>query len=423
MQDGWVENKLYSTRFLNGIKKIKMPTFVSYTLLALLALSLPVFAETGSVTNRDHLSKAFQNAKRIGNDVYSIAGTKSKSKEKGTDAMLAELGDDDVLVSIEGWDTLKWGLLRRHVEVLCAGIANRPEMRLEGNTAMRRIANQEILRKLLKEYLEHAVLAVEAKRIGITVKPEEFEKYRAMAKEGYAQRGETGKALLSLMESGESFYEHNLTNALYWQAYKTQELAPLCQTDDKEIEKMIRIRHSANVSCVTTNLYKKTLIAEIQKKLNGGMEFGEAAEKWSDCESSLTRGVVMDAMEEHPERFEKGELPEAVEAALSQLKEGETSGIIETPTAWYIVRLLKRNISKDDEDSTVEIAQIMLEKEMLEPEFSPAQARNYIETIKMRAVLKATFYDLVKKVKIDSKIPLWDPAGSDASRRRIKRIK
>jgi hypothetical protein len=113
-------------------------------------------------------------------------------------------------------------------------------------------------------------------------------------------------------------------------------------------------------------LYKKTLIAEIQTKLNGGMEFGEAAEKWSDCESSLTRGVVMDAMEEHPERFEKGELPEAVEAALSQLKEGETSGIIETPTAWYIVRLLKRNISKDDEDSTVEIAQIMLEKEMLE---------------------------------------------------------
>ena len=65
----------------------------------------------------------------------------------------------------------------------------------------------------------------------------------------------------------------------------------------------------------------------------------------------------------------------------------------------------------------------MLEKEMLEPEFSPAQARKYIETIKMRAVLKATFYDLVKKVKIDSKIPLWDPAGSDASRRRIKRIK
>ena len=85
--------------------------------------------------------------------------------------------------------------------------------------------------------------------------------------------------------------------------------------------------------------------------------------------------------------------------------------------------MLKRNVSKDDEDPTVEIAQIMLEKEMLEPEFSPKQARKYIETIKMRAVLKTTFYDLVKKVKIDSKIPLWDSADSGARRRRIKRVK
>lgn len=402
---------------------IKMSDLFSYVLLAVLTFSCSVCAETGVVTNRDHLSKAFQNAKRIGDDVYSIAGTKGQSRAKGTDAMLAELGDDDVLVSIEGWDSLKWGLLRRHVEVLCKGFDSRPEMRAEGNTAMRKIANQEILRKLLKEYLEHAVFAVEAKRIGITVKHEEFEKYRALAREGYAQMGETGKALLSLMESGESFYEHNLTNALYWQAYKTQELAPLCGTDDAEIAKMIRIRHSANVSCVATNLYKKTLIAEIQDKLKGGMEFGDAAEKWSDCDSSLTRGVMMDAMNEHPERFDKGELPEAVETAVNGLKEGEMSGIIETPTAWHIVRLLKRNVSKDDEDPTVEIAQIMLEKEMLEPELSPVQARKYIESIKMRYALKEMFYDLVKKVKIDSKIPLWDSAESGARRRRIKRVK
>ena len=399
-----------------------MSDFFAYTLVAILTLPWSVCAETGVVTNRDYLSKAFQQAKRINKDVYSIAGTKAPRKEKSTDAILAELGDDDVLVSIEGWDSLKWGLLRRHVEVLCRGVEDRPEMRMEGNSAQRKVAYQKYLRKLLKEYLEHAVFAVEAKRIGITVKPEEFEKYRAIAREGYAQRGETGKALLSLMEGGESFYEHNLTNALYWQAYKTQELVPLCRTDEAEIAKMIQIRHSANVSCVTTNLYKKTLIAEIQDKLKGGMEFGEAAEKWSDCESSLTCGVMMDAMDEHPERFEKGELPEAVEAAISRLKEGETSGIIETPDAWRIVRLLKRNVSKDDEDSTVEIAQIMLEKEMLEPELSPEQARKSIETIKMKAMLKAMFYDLVTKVKIDSKIPLWDSADS-TRRRRVKRIK
>ena len=48
------------------------------------------------------------------------------------------------------------------------------------------------------------------------------------------------------------------------------------------------------------------------------------------------------------------------------------------------------------------------------------------EGLKIGALTKLRtleFSDLVKKVKIDSKIPLWDSADSGARRRRIKRIK
>ena len=67
--------------FFMESRPIKMSNFFSYVFLVVLTLSCSVCAETGVVTNRDHLSKAFQNAKRIGDNVYSIAGTKGQRRE------------------------------------------------------------------------------------------------------------------------------------------------------------------------------------------------------------------------------------------------------------------------------------------------------------------------------------------------------
>lgn len=399
-----------------------MSNFKPHTLSVLLLLSFSVCAQTVAPKPQSGISRAFDNARQVGRNVYSMTGKKPAAAETSTESILSKLKDDDVLVEIEGWDSLKWGLLRRHVEVLCAAI-DRPDMQMEGNAAVKKIAYNMRLRKLLKDYMEHAVFAVEAKRIGITVAPEKFEEYRAKAREGYAQSGETGKSLQTLMDEGESFYEHNLTNALYWLAYKEQEMAPLCKTDEREIKKMIGIRHSANLNTTATNLQRRASMADILGKLKDGMEFGEAAERWSDSDSSSTRGVVMDEADERPARLAEGDLPAQVWSALSGLKEGETSGVIDAPLAWYIVRLLKRHAPEEDGGPTVEIAQIVVEKDLLDPEFSPRQAQNYIETIKMKALTKATFQELVKKVKIDSKIPMWDPSGPSKKRKLVKRVK
>ena len=393
-----------------------------FAVVAMLLSPLAVMGAEGEPAVQGGLSKAFQNAKPDGANTYSVAGNASGKKPKSIEQMLKELGDNDVLVRIEGVCELKWGLLRRHVEALCSDI-DRPDMQSEGNEAIRSVAFQSRLRKLLKEYVEHAVFAAEARRIGITVAPETFEEYREKARTGYAKMGKAGQALLGLMNEGECFYENNLTNALYWQAYKVRVLNPMTEADDDEVVRMAEMVRSANSASVATNRFNRAFMSEILSKLKDGMEFGDAAEKWSDCDSSVTRGVMMDAVEEHPERFASGDLPEEIEAAIAGLKEGETSGVIESPVAWHIVRLLKRNLPPEHAEQTVEIAQIMIEKNMLQPELTSAQARAKVEAIKMKAVLKARFRELYDTVKIDCKIPLWEPADPSKRAVKIRRIK
>ena len=258
----------------------------------------------------------------------------------------------------------------------------------------------------------------------VTAFEEKFAEYCARARAEWGKRGELGKVMLNLINSGESFYEHNLTNALYSQAYQKQVLLPMTETNEAEIRQMMGIVHSNNTAVVETNLYKRALAADILGKLRGGMDFGDAAEQWSDGESSATRGVMMDGTDEHPARFAEGELPKAVEDALANLKEGEMSGIVETPDAWRIVQLLKRNGSAEqDGEGSVEIAEILLEKDMLQPELSPEQARERIKEIKMKAVTKMKFHELLAKAKVKCKIPLWEPSDPSKKRMRIKRVK
>ncbi len=397
---------------------------LGYLFAALFSL-YPLFGAETAVDGSKGVSKAFQNAQPSGANVVSIKGKESsgKKKEKSTEQMLKELKDDEILVEIDGRDGLKWGLLRRHVDALCVGI-ERSEMQVEGNAALRSIMFQSRVRKLLKEYIEYTLVAAEARRVGVKVAPEKFAEYRARARAEWEKRGKVGEVMLNLIGSGESFYEHNLTNALYSQEYQKQVLVPLTETNDAEIKQMMGIVHSNNTAVVATNLYKRALVADIFGKLRSGMDFGDAAEQWSDSESSATRGVMMDGTDEHPARFAEGELPKAVEDALANLKEGEMSGIVETPDAWRIVQLLKRNGSTErDGEVTVEIAEILIEKDMLQPELSPEQARTRVKEIKMKAVTKMKFHELLAKAKVECKIPLWEPTDPSKKRMRIKRVK
>ena len=102
------------------------------------------------------------------------------------------------------------------------------------------------------------------------------------------------------------------------------------------------------------------------------------------------------------------------------MEAGALRDVIETPYAWHIVKLLKRNPPADGEEETVEFAQIKLEKEFIEPELGEQEAREKARALILRAAMKSKFAELLNRTKIDSKIPLGDKGDS---RTKIKRIK
>ena len=376
--------------------------------------------KTNEKKTGDVVSRAFHSsAKPAGANKVTVAGSAKGKSGKTTWDIIAGLKDDDVLIDIGGTFRLKWGLLRRHVEVLCKDI-DRPDMRAEGNEAVKKITFQSMCRKLLKDYTEHGVFALEARRLGLTVDEEEFRKYRQMAREAYSRKGEIGAELIRMMESGESFYEHNLTNALYWKAYRAKEIEPKIELPDEDVRRFIGMRHKKNLRVLATNDVKKVMIKDILDKVRGGLDFGEAAEKWSDDDSADTMGIMMDDGGEAVMKFAKDDLEGKIADWCWRLEPGMVSDVIETPYAWHIVKLLKRNPPADGEEETVEFAQIKLEKEFIEPELGEQEARDKARSLILRAAMKSKFAELLKRTKIDSKIPLGDKGGS---RRRIKRIK
>lgn len=369
----------------------------------------------------DFVSKSFQNAKPRGKNEFSVVNPASRRKDKPTAEILAALKDDDILVDIGGVFRLKWGILRKHVEMLCKRLEYRPEMQASGNDAVKTMAFQSYCSKLLKDYIEHGVFAVEAQRIGIMVSEEEFKKYRQMARKKYAQDGERGRLLIDLMDSRESFYEYNLTNALYWKAYRMKEIEPKIELPEEDVQRFIKMRHDKNLNVLATNDLKRVLVGKILSEVQGGMDFGEAAEKWSDDDSSETKGVMMDDNGMITLKFERSDLDERISARCWNLKPGELSDVIETPYAWHIIKLLKRNPATTDAEETIEFAQIKLEKGFIEPEFSEQEARDRARSLILKSAMKMHFAELMKKTRIDSKIPLNDDKrNSDVRIRRIR---
>lgn len=374
------------------------------------------------VRSDNAVSKAFRTAKPINKGELSVVDSSKRQKAKSAGEILAELGDDEILIDIGGVFRLKWGLLRKHVETLCMNI-DRPDMQVEGNLALKKIAFQSMCRKLIKDYVEHGVFAIEALRLGLTVDESEFSAYRQKAREGYAQMGDVGKELIRLMESGESFYEHNLTNALYWKTYKMKEIEPKIELPDEDVRRFMEMRHDKNLRVLVTNDYKRAQIKDVLAKIRGGMDFGEAAEKWSDDDSAATNGVMMEDDGETVAKFTKDDLDERIASRCWNMAVGELSGVIETPYAWHVVKMLKRNPATDDEEETIEFAQIKLDKEFIEPEFSEQEARDRARTVILRAAMKSKFAELLKKTHIDSKIPLGSNDDGRKPVMNVKRIK
>ena len=364
------------------------------------------------------LGETFRSAGQPDRGRVSIAGKRAPSDKRDNWAIFASLKDDDIFLKIGESDVLKWGPLRKHLDALALD-DSRPDLRDAGNDAYRKMSFRSRFKRLMKFYIEHGVFAQEAKRAGITVDEAEFAKQRSLARARYAKNGKVGEALINLMDSEDSFFERDLTNALYWAAYRDKVLVPQVTLDDTDVPDLIALRHRKNLDIVATNAVKEATIRNLRSEILKGMDFAAAAEEYSDCESSVSGGVVMDEAEPKPRKIPKDEIHPAIWDALAKIKPGELTGVIETPYVWIFAKLLKRNPATEEDPETVEIAQIKLEKEFIAAEYSEQEALMRLRQATLSQLAKAKFAELLKTTPIDCRIPLTDAADG----RRQSRIR
>lgn len=74
----------------------------------------------------------------------------------------------------------------------------------------------------------------------------------------------------------------------------------------------------------------KTQIAQIESQLAGGADFAELAKAHSDCPSGAKGGDLGS--------FGRGQMVKAFEESAFGLDVGATSGVIETPFGYHIIR-------------------------------------------------------------------------------------
>lgn len=340
--------------------------------------------------------------------------------KRSADAVMSQWSDDAVFLEIAGQDRLTWGLVREQMgEIVLPPHPGATEDEIKDG---KKYLFQTKLAKMLRSYIEYGVIAVEARRLGIRISPDECVAEREKVRDYWIQKGRAGERYLRLMEKPESYFEHNLTNALLWRAYSDQVVAPTIQISDEEIADRVKLQHEHNVAAAATNLIKRAQIEDILKKVKGGwlgfgrkVDFSEAARKWSDDDSSETGGELTDA-DEKTRKISSGELRIEIENAYKKMSPGDISDVIETPYSWHIIKLLARNPGVDGEGETVELAHIMLEKVRIVPEISSEQAREKIMKSRLKEAMKARFSKLLRATKISCLVPLFDKGKGPRTR-------
>ncbi len=386
------------------ISEINVKSIVASTLIIvslLLALCIQASADEGE--GRGFVVD-IKNAEAVGRGV-SVKGARADVEQDEVD-VLRQFDDEAIFIDIAGQDRVKWKLLRDEMEDIVNGFPHRPEMDEAAVRNARKVVFNSRLSKLLRNYVKYAVFAVEARKHGITVPESAFVEQRDRMKQELDKKGAAGRRQLARITALESLYEHNLTNALLWQAYAEKVVRPTLVITAEEIAARVEKQHADNEANAATNAFKRTLVADLRKRLKSDPSaFAALAEKWSDCPSSDLGGVLTD-VNDQPQRLHKGDLRPEVEQAYDKLKPGEMSDVVETPYSWHIIKLLARHPKTEDEDASVEIAHIMLEKVPLLPELTAEQARHKIENKKLREAMAVKLLELLKTTKIDCLIPL-----------------
>lgn len=334
-----------------------------------------------------------------------------KSESKSVSGLLSQLRDEDVFISIEGGDSLTWGSLREWIGDRVNRVEGTAGMREEGAEALRDMVLQKEVSKSVRGFLHYALIAKEAKRIGIVASCEKVGAVREKWLETYRKSGAAGAAKLEAARKPGSYFEHQLTNSVLWQAYADTVVLPKLDITEGDVTGRMAQQERMIADAVATNAAKRAFIYEILKKVKYApqaerLSFAEAAEEWTEDYNGDTGGVFTDD-DEKPREITDGDLIRQVEEAYKRLQPGEISDVVETPFSWHVVKLINRNLDDEGEVESVNVAHIMLEKVPMPPLLTAEQARHKLTNAKLKVAMEERYVTLLKDAKINCVVPLF----------------
>jgi parvulin-like peptidyl-prolyl isomerase len=195
---------------------------------------------------------------------------------------------------------------------------------------------------VLEQLINQKLIIQEAKALGITVEPEEF---NTTLSAYFAQTGMTKQEIVSMLESqGISFedFEHDVLERLIIYKYINQTIMPKVDTDDgalleyytSNIEAFF-VPEMVEASHILVN--SSELAEELLARLVAGEPFAELAQQYStDISAEMDGWLGWFAYESM--------IPSFSEAAFS-LQPGELSDIVQTQFGYHIILLLNRTES------------------------------------------------------------------------------
>lgn len=349
-----------------------------------------------------------------------------KPEAKSVSSFLSQLKDEDVFISIEDGDSLSWGSLREWIADRVNRVEGAAGMREEGSAALRDMVFQKEVSKAVRSFLNYALIAKEAKRLGIVASDEKIAAVREKWLETYRKSGAAGASKLAAASKPNSYFGHQVTNSVLWQAYADTVVLPTLNITEDDVAGRIAQQERTIADAVATNAAKRAFIYEILKKVKYApkaerMSFAEAAAEWTDDYNGDAGGVFVDD-DEKPRDITDGDLVRQVEEAYKKLQPGEISDVVETPFSWHIVKLINRNLDDAGDVESVNVAHIMLEKIPMPPVLTVEQARHKLTNAKLRIAMGERYVELLQKAKVNCVVPLFGNEQKAVSRQ-LKRMR
>lgn len=289
--------------------------------------------------------------KVVGGRVDLTDSVAKAAAQKKTDKIAARKAHarEDICLRL-GDEKLTWGDVEDYVDLqlLEAPLNIPPQATVEQVNQIIAISKIRMEELAINAFLRDALLASEAKKLGLSVTDEELDAALKKATAKSARKRHGAEIVPKLLDKN-GYFARNQRNYLLTRKYRAAVLEPSIAVTSNELVAAISARRQEIADAIATNKLKKIEIEGFLKEIKSGeRDFGETAYEFSDCGSCMENG-------------DWGEFEADNCSLLQPLKDfifapskAEMSEIIETPYSYHIVKILQRFYDKDEDSEDSE---------------------------------------------------------------------